>query len=509
VTIATTDTIPPTAPTNLVANSPNSSVVNLTWTASSDTGGSGLASYLLERCAGSTCTDFTQFATATAPSSADPNIAGATTYRYRVRARDGSGNNGDYSNVASVTTPARTPPTVPGSFQATAVDMTRVQVTWTESSATDGSGISLYLIERCTGAGCGNFSQIGSVLPNTGEFPSPNHSYTDSTVSGWTTYRYRMRARDGSGTYSDYTAIDDTTTPDLTNPLSPSGLVASPVSSTQVSLTWTAASDSGGSGLASYRIERCLASSCSFAEIGSSTGNSYADNTVSGTTAYQYRVRARDGAGNNSGYSNTASATTTDTIAPTTPTNLSASAPGSGTVNLSWSASSDSGGSGLTGYRIYRGGSHIATTTATSYSDTSVVASATYSYNVAAFDNAGNASGQSSTATVTTTAALQATLNRTTWSWFYQLGQAVQVSPNVVATATGGSGGYTYMWEWVSGDTQTSVVNPTSNSTNWSRTVPSYFVDYTSVWRCRVIDSSGGVTYTPNVTVTFSKADYS
>src|SRR5260370_16361100 len=49
---------------------------------------------------------------------------------------------------------------------------------------------------------------------------------------------------------------------------------------------------------------------------------------------------------------------TSDTTAPTVPTGLTASAVSSSQVNLVWSGSTDTGGSGLAGYKIYRSEEH-------------------------------------------------------------------------------------------------------------------------------------------------------
>ena len=91
-----------------------------------------------------------------------------------------------------------------------------------------------------------------------------------------------------------------------------------------------------------------------------------------------------------------------ESLAPSVPTGLSATAVSQSQINLSWSASTDTGGSGLSGYRIYRGGSQIGTSATTSYSDPSLAAGTTYSYRVAAYDVAGNVSAQSSPASATT-----------------------------------------------------------------------------------------------------------
>ena len=92
-----------------------------------------------------------------------------------------------------------------------------------------------------------------------------------------------------------------------------------------------------------------------------------------------------------------------DTTAPSTPTNLSATAVSSSAINLSWSASTDN--TGVTGYIIYRGGVQIATSVTNSYSDVGLTASTNYTYTVSAYDAASNNSPQSSTANATTQAA--------------------------------------------------------------------------------------------------------
>src|SRR5204862_271307 len=118
-----------------------------------------------------------------------------------------------------------------------------------------------------------------------------------------------------------------------------------------------------------------------------------------------YTVAAYDAAGNLSAQSSSASASTpapADTTPPSVPTGLTASAVSSSQINLSWTASSDN--VGVSGYRVYRNGTQIATTGATSFANTGLSPSTTYSYTVAAYDAAGNLSAQSSSASATTPA---------------------------------------------------------------------------------------------------------
>ena len=97
------------------------------------------------------------------------------------------------------------------------------------------------------------------------------------------------------------------------------------------------------------------------------------------------------------------SAPSPDTTTPTAPANLTAEAVSGGQVNLSWTGSSDN--VGVTGYRVYRGGTPVGTVPgdALTYHDASDVKPATsYNYTVSAVDAAGNESARSNSVTVTT-----------------------------------------------------------------------------------------------------------
>lgn len=96
-------------------------------------------------------------------------------------------------------------------------------------------------------------------------------------------------------------------------------------------------------------------------------------------------------------------APSSDTTPPTNPANLAVISKTSNSVSLSWTSSVDN--IAVTGYRVYRGGVQIGTTTGTSYTDSGLAASATYSYTVKAVDLAGNVSGASNAVSTTTSAA--------------------------------------------------------------------------------------------------------
>jgi len=95
-----------------------------------------------------------------------------------------------------------------------------------------------------------------------------------------------------------------------------------------------------------------------------------------------------------------------DLTPPTTPTGLIAIPVATTQIDLSWDASTDN--FALGGYQVFRDALQIATTTLTTYSDSGLTPSTTYSYYVTAFDDFLNISS-SSDAVSTTTFALTST----------------------------------------------------------------------------------------------------
>ena len=185
-------------------------------------------------------------------------------------------------------------------------------------------------------------------------------------------------------------------------PLAPSNLAAVAASSSQINLSWqdNSANESG------FIVQRAPSSTGPWMQIATTGVNvkSYANSALGAGTTYYYRVCAYNSRGNST-FSSTASATTSqsvDTTAPSIPSGLTASAASSSQINLNWSAATDTGGSGLAGYKVYRNGVQIGTTATPSYSNTGLAASTTYSFTVAAYDNAGNNSAQGAQAAATT-----------------------------------------------------------------------------------------------------------
>jgi len=171
-----------------------------------------------------------------------------------------------------------------------------------------------------------------------------------------------------------------------------------------VNVKWSGSTDAGGPGLGGYYILR------GGTKVGSvnATTTSYTDNTAAPNTTYNYTVEAFDTASppNVSAQSSASSVSTPKTPAPTTPTGVTASANSSTSITVKWTGSTDSGGPGLGGYYILRGGTKVGSVNATitSYTNTTLTANTTYSYTIEAFDKASppNVSAQSSASSVTT-----------------------------------------------------------------------------------------------------------
>jgi hypothetical protein len=107
-------------------------------------------------------------------------------------------------------------------------------------------------------------------------------------------------------------------------------------------------------------------------------------------------------------FTNSLTTTGLTLAAPSVPASLTATAVSSTQIDLSWSASI-ANYYPIAGYRIFRDGVFLATTTSITYSDTGLSPETNYDYNVEAFDTLIQLSGQSTMATATTTATPVAT----------------------------------------------------------------------------------------------------
>src|SRR5215475_4583813 len=229
------DTQPPTAPGTPVPTVVSGIQINLTWPAATDN--IGVTGYLIERCAGTSCTTFAQVGTSPTTSFNDTGLQPSTTYTYRVRATDAANNLGPYSANATATTlaPDTQPPTAPGTPALTVVSSGQINLSW--AAATDDVAVTGYFVERCAGAGCSTFAQVGAPT-------SPG--FNDSSLNPSTSYTYRVRATDGSANLGPYSGTASATTPAAAAIAFVQAASATPQSSpTSVAVTYAQAQTAG------------------------------------------------------------------------------------------------------------------------------------------------------------------------------------------------------------------------------------------------------------------------
>ncbi|MCG3116451.1 MAG: DUF1565 domain-containing protein [Candidatus Manganitrophus sp. SA1] len=300
VTAAIPDTAIPSTPINLTATVVGGTQINLTWGASTDN--VGVVEYRIERCQGVNCTIFAQIATRTVTNFSNTGLTSATSYSYRVRAVDAAGNLSGFSNTATRVTLDTIAPTTPGNLTATAAGETQINLSW--GASTDNVDVTGYRVERCQGANCAIFGEVAQPTTTT---------FNNTGLSAGTPYRYRVRAADAAGNLSGYSNIVTIVTLDTTAPTIPSGLSGRTLNHSEIGLSWNPSTDNVG--VIGYRLERCLATGANCVEIdtGSAidpTKPSFNDTGVATATAYTYRVRAYDAAGNLSLHSQSATAST-------------------------------------------------------------------------------------------------------------------------------------------------------------------------------------------------------
>lgn len=286
-------TIPSPSPMTFASSPAATGAYSIAMTATTATDDSGYIEYQFAcQAGGGGCTESAwQTSTSYTATGLDSN----TMYSYVVRARDSSQNTTLDSGAASATTDSP-PPNAPTSFTAAAVSQTQINLTWVDNS-NDEDGFNLH---RSTD------QSTWEDLPN----PAANATSFDDNNSGaglasGTQYFYEIRSisnDNGASAWASANAITLEDAPDGT----PTGLTATPASTSQIDLSWT----NQGTNAASIKIERSADGTNGWSNIGSvsPTTVSFPDTgLVSGATWY-YRVGAYTTGGTN--YSDVVSATT-------------------------------------------------------------------------------------------------------------------------------------------------------------------------------------------------------
>ncbi len=280
VVSATTFNVPPVAPSNLAATAVSSKQIDLAWDdVENETG------FQIQRNGSIITTVASNVLTYS-----DITLSPGTTYTYRVSAIN-SGGSSAYSDAAVATT-LEAPPVAPTNLVATAKSAKQIDLSWN-----DVSNESTFEIEQ-------NGITIATV-------PSNITTYSDTTLTPNTTYSYRIRAINAMGS-SPYSNDASATTFSLV-PAAPTGLIATSLSPTQVSLSWTDASQNE----TGFTIERSTTAGGNFIVVGSVDTNikTYTDNNLTASTQYFYRVQAFNVYGV-SAYTSQASVTTQSLTQP-------------------------------------------------------------------------------------------------------------------------------------------------------------------------------------------------
>jgi hypothetical protein len=323
------------------------------------------------------------------------------------------------------------PPVAPTNLNFTNVAQTSMTLNWTDN-ANNEQGYKIY---RCQGTGC---AKPGTPLTT---LAANMTTYNDTgPLSCATTYQYWVEAYNAGGTaevsgsqattacstFNVSLTVTDNGNPvlqdsetkvlDLVN-MTLAGQAISDCPSDSYNLTDLSAYNCSLVGLtwtnsptaSSYKVIRRPAGG-SWQEIASGRSCcSYDDNTVSGSTTYEYYLEAEPTGLRNSttnpacsgGY---APSGTTCPLSVTTPgctaTNVTAQSTGCGVITISWNTVT-----GATGYDIYRGLTETGTytvikagTTSTSYEDKEIIPQTTYYYKVKAKYSGGGESGFSNSA---------------------------------------------------------------------------------------------------------------
>ncbi len=330
-------------------------------------------------------------------------------YYFAVRAKDAEGNMETNKVIKSATPTDQQPPEFSGLQSVAPVpEGGALLLSW--QPAYDESGQITYYIYRST-------SNDIVVDPEQSPTSSPyflatttQTTYLDDNRGDYLingrTYYYLVRAVDGSQQMDNNTVVLDGTPQDVQPPVF-SGVKSAVDLETggAIKVTWDAGQDRYGVEYNVYRsTDPQVGPSSETLIAGGITGTEYTDTGLVNGQTYYYWVRARDSNGNMETNDKSVSATPSDKTPPTFQGVSEVYDTGvGGELVIRWSAAQDSDtdpNAGIT-YYVFRSTSYyfstdigspyqVATTTATSYTDTGLQNGVIYYYKVRAVDRSGN-----------------------------------------------------------------------------------------------------------------------
>ena len=215
-------------PTELVASTLSSSEIRLTWKDNSN----GEDGFKIDRSEDNLT--WTRIATPAANDTSylDTGLSANTKRYYRIKAYQGS-TNSEYSNTADATTLAAAPEK-PAQVVATASSANEINITWIDRSDNEVG----FRLKRTQDSGA-TWQLAADLSENT-------VSYSDTGLTEATTYQYKIMAV-GIIEHSRYTLSNQATTFEVTTsdpaPETPTEVVATASSATEINIAWTDQSD--------------------------------------------------------------------------------------------------------------------------------------------------------------------------------------------------------------------------------------------------------------------------
>ncbi len=308
------------APVNVFATRGNGQVT-LDFTAPTVTNGSAITGYT----ATSTPGGFTATSVGATPSIVFPDLTNGISFTFTVTATNGAGTSAP-SSPSNAVTPA-TVPSKPANVQATAGNG-QVTLTFGVPATSGGSAITGYTAT----------SSPGGVLGVS------NGASTSIVVNGLTngiSYTFTVTATNAAGTSAASIASDAVTPVNVPSaPTSVSGVAGNG----QVTLSFTAPADDGGSAITGYTA---ISSPGGVFGVSNGASTSIVVNGLTNGINYTFTVTATNGAGVSAPSSPT-NAVTPRTVS-SAPRSVVATV-GNGSVALSFTAPATTGGSAVTGY---------------------------------------------------------------------------------------------------------------------------------------------------------------
>ncbi|MDB5265327.1 MAG: hypothetical protein JWM39_40 [Parcubacteria group bacterium] len=312
----------------------------------------------------------------------------ATTYHFRIRTADSSGNTA-YSADQTFTTSAApdiTPPVI--SSIASTSSATAATITWTTNEAASST------VAYGTTTGYGTASSSSPFVTS--------HTITLTGLTASTVYHYQIQSADSSGNLATSTdrTVTTTATLDVTPPVL-SSIVSSPTFS-GATITWT--TNENASSTVNYGTSSTYGTASTTATL--ITSHSITLSGLAASTLYHFQVASADASNN---VATSSDLTFTTTAAPdVTPPTISAiaSSPTASTATITWTTNENASSTVAYGASSAYGTASSSSALATSHSITltGLIAATTYHYQVQSADASGNLA-TSSDQTVTTSAA--------------------------------------------------------------------------------------------------------